>query len=218
MTVYKLTTPEGTTHNGYKWSLPSGGAPGGWHETDGAGGLCGPGWLHWYHHPLLAALMNPAHADIADPVLWEAEAGGELRDDHGLKGGSTRLRLVARAELPALTAEQRTAIAIAAALEVHTGAEFGEWAAGWLQGGEERQQARARARALGRSLLGLDCTNMSNTSAACAAYAAYAAGGGAITAGNAVAWAARSMAQSTHAVPEGELGILALAERALSLT
>ena len=57
MKGYKLTNQEMQTHNGFQWEL------GEWQETSGEGGLCGPGWLHYYSDPLLAVLLNPIHAD-----------------------------------------------------------------------------------------------------------------------------------------------------------
>lgn len=42
---YKLTTRELTTHNGFKCEI------GKTYKTDGAGELCGPGWLHCYTSP-----------------------------------------------------------------------------------------------------------------------------------------------------------------------
>ena len=86
--VFKLTTPDLTTHFGFQWVV------GEWRETDGSGGLCGPGWLHHYSSPLVAVLHNPAHAMLSPFKLWRAEARGSLKDDRGLKGGSTGLRLV----------------------------------------------------------------------------------------------------------------------------
>lgn len=104
--VYKLTDQAMRTHGGYQWTL------GEWRETSGEGDLCGKGWLHWYHDPLLAVLLNPIHADFANPRLFEAEADGETRDDHGLKGGSTRLRIVREIPLPAVTRTQRVALGV----------------------------------------------------------------------------------------------------------
>jgi len=87
MIVYKLTDQKMQTPGGYQWEH------GVTRETDGSGDLCGSGWLHYYHDPLLAVLLNPIHADIEDPILWEAEAEGLHRDDKGLKGGCTKLTL-----------------------------------------------------------------------------------------------------------------------------
>jgi hypothetical protein len=86
--VYKLTTKNLTTYNGYKW------IPGKWHRTSGEGELCGPGWLHAYTDPLVASFLNPIHANIPEPVLWEAEASGKIKEDRGLKCGYTRMRII----------------------------------------------------------------------------------------------------------------------------
>ena len=69
MTLYKLTTQDGVTrkgeHNETKWG------DGVEHTASGEGDLCGPGWLHAYEDPLVAAFMNPAHANITNPrELW----------------------------------------------------------------------------------------------------------------------------------------------------
>ena len=144
MIKYKLTTQQGTTHNGYQWSLPKGKRPGKWHKTDGRGELCGPGWLHYYHDPMLAVLLNPIHANIKDPILWEVEVDGEQLDDNGLKGGTTKMRLVRRIELPTFSTVQRTAFGILCALEVCKEKSFVAWANKWLSG-NDRSAAAARA-------------------------------------------------------------------------
>ena len=146
MIKYKLTTQQGTTRNGYQWSLPKGERPGKWHKTDGQGGLCGPGWLHYYHHPLLAVLLNPIHADIKDPILWEVEVDGEQLDDNGLKGWATKMRLVRRIELPTFSTVQRTAFGILCALEVCKEKSFMAWANKWLSR-NDRSAAAAAAQA-----------------------------------------------------------------------
>ena len=141
MKVYKLTSATLTTHGGYRW------APGEWHESPGTGGLCSAGWLHWYHDPLLAVLMDPIHAAFGPTArLWEAEADGEVRDDHGLKGGSTRLRLVREIPLPVVTAEQRVRFAIfcAQAIIGDRCPAWSAWAERWLSG-EDRTAAAAEA-------------------------------------------------------------------------
>jgi hypothetical protein len=94
--VWKLTDADLRSFNGFPWVV---GVP---RVASGHGALCDSGWLHYYHHPLLAAALNPVHADIPVPVLWEAEAAGRRLDDYGLKGGCTRLTLLRRVELPAL--------------------------------------------------------------------------------------------------------------------
>lgn len=72
-TGYKLLTQDMTSYGGCQWVLDE------WKETDGQGSLCGPGWLHYYAHPLLAVLHNPIHADIASPRLFR-KVWEELRE------------------------------------------------------------------------------------------------------------------------------------------
>ena len=111
--LYKLTDQSGQTRNATQWG------PGVTHEASGEGELCGHGWLHAYTHPLLAALLNPIHANFQEPVLWEAE--GEIwLYDHGLKVGCRKLTTLRQIPLPAVTLEQRVEFGIRCALSVYT--------------------------------------------------------------------------------------------------
>src|SRR3989304_4485465 len=74
MNAYKLTDQQMRTYGDCQWTL------GEWKETSGEGNLCGPGWLHFYTHPLLAALLNPIHANIQNPRLFRVEAEGATLD------------------------------------------------------------------------------------------------------------------------------------------
>jgi len=141
MIVYKLTDQKMQTHGGCQWE------PGVPRETDGSGSLCGPGWLHYYHDPLLAVLLNPIHADIADPVLWEAEAEGLHKDDCGLKGGCTRLTLIRQVDLPQITTEQHVRFGILCAKAVCNDRAWSAWADRWLDGSDRSQAAAWAARA-----------------------------------------------------------------------
>ena len=58
-TVYKITNKNGRSRPGHSNETQWG--PNVTHTTSGEGELCGPGWLHGYHHPLLAVLLNLAH-------------------------------------------------------------------------------------------------------------------------------------------------------------
>jgi hypothetical protein len=147
MNVYKLTDQNMQTHGGYQWVL------GEWRETSGEGDLCGPGWLHWYSDPLLAGLLNPIHANFSNPRLFLAETDGEIRDDRGLKGGSTRLRLVEEKPLSEATTEQRVRFAILCAQSVIMDGcpEWSAWAAAWLDG-TDRAEAAAEAARTGEPL------------------------------------------------------------------
>ena len=101
MKVYKLTTQDMTTHGDCRW------VRGKTKETSGEGGLCGPGWLHWYSDPLLAVIHNPVHADIQNPRLFAARASGKVKRDSAMKSGSTRLTLTREIPLPVVSTESR---------------------------------------------------------------------------------------------------------------
>jgi len=142
MTTYKLTRQDNTTFGGCLWG------EGVTHETSGEGNLCGPGWLHAYQHPLVAVFMNPIHADLSCPKLWECLGEGEYRNDHGLKCGFTRLTTVRKLPLPWVTKEQRVAFAILCAKEACKDPEWTVWANNWLRGADRNSDtARAAARA-----------------------------------------------------------------------
>ena len=139
--LYKLTDSCGKTHNGTQWG------PGISHSGTGEGGLCGPGWIHAYEHPLVAVLMNPIHADFKNPRLWEAEAEGEvgLRDGQ-LKCGCRTLTTIREIPLPAVTTEMRVRFAILCAKEVCASySAWNAWADKWLSGEDRTQAAAAEA-------------------------------------------------------------------------
>lgn len=94
--VWKWTDAGVRTYKGFPWE------PGVPRVASGHGDLCSHGWLHFYRHPLLAAVLRPEHVRYDAPLLWEAEAAGRRRDDNGLKGGCTRLTLVRRVEPPVM--------------------------------------------------------------------------------------------------------------------
>ena len=137
MRAYKLTDEKMQTHGGCQWT------PGEWNETSGEGDLCGPGWLHFYESPEMAALMNPIHAKLTNPLCWEAGVEGEFNMDSCLKFGATRGRIVNRVKLPSYTATQLVAFAILCAYPF--GSEsWKNWADRWLNG-EDRSKAAAQA-------------------------------------------------------------------------
>ena len=82
--VFKLTTQDDYTRKGHynqtKWGR------GVTHTAKGDGGMCSNGAIHAYTSPLLAVLLNPIHAAIQNPKLWEAEMD-VLYTDNGLKVG-----------------------------------------------------------------------------------------------------------------------------------
>jgi len=191
-TVYKLTRADGTTRNGYQWSLPTNNKLGKWHRAEGRGAdLCSDGYLHWYHHPMLAALLHPLHVDFKDAVLWEAEARGEVRDDNRLKGGSKELRLVRFMDMPVFSSEQKAAFAIYAAQAACQDEAFTEWACAWLDGSDRSEAAARAAEAAARAAWAAAWA-----AARAAARAAWAAARAAAEAAAEAAWAARAAAEA----------------------
>ena len=206
MIVYKLTDQNLQTHGGYQWE------PGVARETDGEGNLCGPGWLHYYHDPLLAVLLNPIHADIEGPILWEAEAEGLHRDDKGLKGGCTRLTLIRQIDLPQITTEHRIRFAILCAKTVCNDPAWNRWADRWLDGSDRSVAAAEAAWAAERVAESAWAAEAADRAAAAAARAAEAA-----EAARAAAWAAAWAARAARAAVEKEthLDLIAIASAAL---
>ncbi len=128
MKRYKLTTRELTTHNGFQWEI------GKEVKTDGSGDLCSKVWLHCYTSPLLAVLLNPIHANISNPRIWSVFAGGDRKEDKGLKEGFTRMKLVKEIELPKISINQKIAFAILCSIEVYKDESYNKWANNWLTG------------------------------------------------------------------------------------
>lgn len=142
--AYKLTTHGGRTRVGYDNETQWGENV--THTTSGEGELGGPGWLHYYTHPLLAVLLNSIHAEIVDPALWECHAAGKIKEDRGLKCGCTSLTTLRRIPLPVVTTAQRVRFAILCARQVHRNKDWLKWADKWLSG-EDRSGVAARAAA-----------------------------------------------------------------------
>jgi len=160
---YKLSTPNRTTHGGFK--LP---ADGEWFypaDCKGEPAQCSNTVLHHYADPRLAVLFNPIHADYADYRLFEIEIDEEIGTD-GLKGWCRAQRILRELPAPVITTEQRIAFAIYCVEPYYTDPVWQEWARKWMSG-EDRSHAAAAY--------------------AAAAYAAYAAANAAAYAANAAA-------------------------------
>lgn len=142
-TLYKLTDQDGYTRRNYDNACLWGENVS--HSGTGKGELCGPGYIHAYTHPLLAVLLNPIHADLPAPRLWEAE--GEIaKSDRGLKVGCVTLKTIREMPLPVVTTEQRVRFAILCAKAVYTDAAWLAWANGWLDGTDRTERAARAAR------------------------------------------------------------------------
>lgn len=180
MIKYKLTTQDLKTYNGFQWKI------GQKVKTSGEGDLCSSGWLHYYHHPLLAVLLNPIHGNFNNPKLWEVNAEGEILDDKGLKGGCTELTLVKELPLPQISQTQKVAFAILLSKKIFNNVDWNKWADNWLSGkNRTSQKARAAARTTMAAALAVEWTE-----ARAAETAAMAAARAAETAARAVAIAA----------------------------
>jgi hypothetical protein len=186
MKLYKLTNQNCETWNHTKWG------EGVTHTADGAGDLCGPGWLHAYEDPLIAVLLNPIHADIEYPILWGAEGSGEVRRDGQLKIGVTSLTTIQRIDLPVVTTEQRAEFAIRCTLEVCTDPPWRAWAMRWLDGTDRSEATAEAARATARVAVAAEW--------AAAEWAAEAAKWAAAEwAAEAAEWAAEAAAEAAEA-------------------
>jgi hypothetical protein len=139
--IYKLTTQELTTHSGCLWT------PGEWKKTSGQGSLCSSGWLHAYSDPLVAIFMNPSHANISNPILWQGEAQGNFLDDRGLKCGYSEMRILKKIKPYKFTTEKLVEIAIVCAIESgYNDENFIAWACNWMDNSDRSYEAAAAAR------------------------------------------------------------------------
>jgi hypothetical protein len=193
MLRYKLTTQNLQTHNGFQWEI------GKTVTTDGSGSLCSQGWLHCYTHPLLAVLLNPIHADIDNPKLFEVGCSGITKTDNGLKEGFTEMTIMKQLDLPVITTTQKIAFAILCSLEVYKAPAYVEWADNWLSGKDRAASAASRAaRAAARA-------------ADAAASAVWAAASAASRAASAAARAARAAEAAASAASAARAAYAALA-------
>ena len=209
ITLYKLTDGDGQTHNGTQWG------PGVSNSGTGEGELCGEGWIHAYEHPLVAALLNPIHANFQNPRLWEAEGEVGLRDGQ-FKCGCATLTTIREIPLPAITTEMRVRFAIMCAKEVCACLSWNAWADRWLSGEDRTQAAAERARASARASA---CEEAAEAAAEGARAAARADARSDAWAARSAAWsAAWSAARAAEAAREAGAGIdiFAIAENACS--
>lgn len=152
MIKYKLTDQQNYTRRGEKnetlWE------PGRMNRAAGNGAsLCTEDVIHFYDTPLIAAFMNPVHANFDSPGCWEIEVDGVVAHD-GTKGGTKIATAIKPLPLPVITREQVVRFAIFCALEVYKEPTFVVWAEKWLSGVDRSQLAAraARARAEARAV------------------------------------------------------------------
>ena len=189
--IYKLTNQNLQTHDGFQW------VPGNWKKTSGGGDLCGPGWLHGYCDPLVAIFMNPIHANISNPILWQGEGCGKFLDDRGLKCGFTEMRIIKKIKPYKFTPEKLVEIAIVCAIESgYNDEDFISWACHWMDGSDRSAEAAAEAWAAAKA-----------AEAAAEAWAAEAAAKAWAEAWAAAAWAAEAWAAEAWAAAEANFDL-----------
>ena len=194
--IYKLTDDKDQTKNQTQWGA------GVSHEVTGTGDLCSSGWLHAYTNPLLAVLLNPIHANFANPHLWVAEGEGSTKSDHGLKVGYSKITTLEQMGLPVITTGQRIAFGILCALEVYKDPEFVKWANNWLDGSDRSSDAAYAA----------DAAYTAADAAAAARAAAYI---DRVYIDRAAAHAAANAA-AAYAADAADIDLVALAEKAMA--
>ena len=165
MKLYKLTKQDNTTQNDTLWG------EGVTHEADGKSTeLCNNHWLHAYTDPLLAVIMNPAHANIGNPKLWECE--GDVGLEQADKVGCTKLTTLKEIPLPQITPSQLIKFACLVAREIYPlwdkYDKDGVWLK-WYDGGCQPDDAANAANAANAACYA------ANAASYAAYYAAYAA-------------------------------------------
>jgi hypothetical protein len=195
MIKYKLTDQDLRTHGGYRWKVGVERVI----EKPGTE-LCSDQVFHFYDGPELAVLLNPIHADIENPRLWEVECDQVAHDE--IKGGAKRMRLVRELPVPQVTMEQTVRFAILCAKKACHDPQFVAWADGWLSGGDRSKEAAAEAARAAWAARA--ATSWAATRAAWAAEAAWVA--------RAAAGAAAEAARAARA--NKKIDLIALAQEA----
>ena len=203
MRKYKITTQNMTTHNGHPWEV-------GVEQTvlNPTAELCSPGVFHFYDSPEIAVLMNPIHANIANPRLFAAEIDRVVIHD-GTKGGCHGMTLVLELPLPTIDMATRLAFGIFCALEVYPDADFSAWAAAWMDG-SDRSRAAGAAWEAAEAAAGA----AAGAAAEAAEAAAEAAAGAAGAAAEAAAGAAEAAAEAAAGAAEAAAGAAEAAKAA----
>jgi hypothetical protein len=186
------TTQRLTTHNGFQWKV------GKKVTTSREGGLCDPGYLHYYHHPLLAVLLNSAHTNFQNPILWKVEVADKQSSDISFQGSRTEMTLLEEIDLPIITGTQRIVFGILCAKEVTEDKKWNKWADDWLS---NKDRTKAVAIAAARDAAWVYCATE---------YAAYGDDDDVASAG-AVTWAAVDAACTADA----NLDLIKIAKKSL---
>jgi hypothetical protein len=212
---WKLTDQKMQTYDGFRWKY------GKWYSIDKSkrgGDLCSGSWFHCYDDKLLAALLNPAHADISNPRLFRCHVRGKRLFTYGDKYGFTMMMIPSGSEIdmPEITSNQRAAFAILCAKMVYKEARWNTWADAWLDGTDRSVSAAwaasaasaARAAAWAAASAAASAAKAAKADATAAAWAAKAdATAAAKDAARAAGWAATAAG--------GEFDLKAIAKQAM---
>jgi len=183
---YKLLSKEMTSHNNTKWEI---GVPISILKEGNT--MCSGEVLHCYNHPLLAVFLNPIHANIKEPRLFEIEVDKIVNSD-GLKFASKSQTLLKEIPLPEISLQKKIEIGIKIVKTVNKNEKWNLWADQWLSG-ENRSITAADAAAYAAANAADAAANAAYAAAAYAA-AAYAAGYAAGYAAAAAGYAANAYA------------------------
>lgn len=139
--AYKLLSQEMTSYNGMKWEIGKTNV-----ATGKGNNLCTDGVLHCYSDPELAIILNPVHADITNPRLFEIECDAIVADD-GTKQGSKSQTILRELPIPNISTNTKVIFAILCAKAVYTEQSFISWAMNWLNGHDRTHTAADAAAA-----------------------------------------------------------------------
>ena len=137
MKVYKLTNQNMQTANNTQWG------EGVTHTATGPLEMCENGF-HAYPDPLMAVFMNPVHANIKNPKLFDSIGSGD-KINGGTKLCFEKFTTVKEIPVPQLSTEQRVEIAIRLVLATQTNLSesYKAWAENWLNGTDRTNESAA---------------------------------------------------------------------------
>ena len=164
----KLTTRNLTTHADTQWEIGKKIT-----AKEGEMKLCSDTCLHYYNDPLLAVLLNPVHANISNPRMFQIKTSKEFITD-GLKCGCKKQTLIKEIELPEITTTQKIAFAILVSLKVCKEKSFLIWGKNWLSNKNRTANAAYAANAAANAVYAVNAA-VNPANAAYAVNAAYAA-------------------------------------------
>lgn len=136
-TAYKLLSQDLRSYGGTEWKI---GVPVA--VTVPGKTLCTTQLLHCYSDPELAVILNPIHANILNPRLFEIKTSEIIADD-GLKQGCKKQVLVKELPIPVISTNVRIAFAILCAINTPQNNTFIDWAYNWLNKKNRSKEAAA---------------------------------------------------------------------------